>query len=81
MAMFDVKNPGQMIESVIMLSVAVLVLAAVVPTVLTAFTNLSGVANLPFASFYATGGAAITLLGAAVLLGIFAVIRGKRSGR
>jgi len=77
MAMFDIKNPHDMIRNVMLVVVGILVLVALVPTLISALTNLSDVGDLEFASFFAAGGAIQIALGAAILLMIFGLFLGR----
>ena len=74
MGLIKFNNPSAIAIGIIMLVVGVQILVQVLPTLITAFTNLSGVANLSFASFFGTGGVVLILLSVAVLVGVFKML-------
>ena len=74
MGLIKFSSPTGIAIGVIMLVVAIQVMVSVLPTLIVAFGNISTVANLPFASFFATGGVVLLLLGLAVLIAVFKMI-------
>lgn len=78
--MFNVKKPADFAVTIIMLTVALQIAVQTLPTLITAFINLSNVSNLSFSSFFAANGVALLMLSVAILIGIFAAL-GLKKGR
>lgn len=70
MARFDGLSLGAIVGGVIMLAIAFTALAAVIPTLNTSLTNLTGISGLPFSSIFAANGIIILALLGAVILGV-----------
>ena len=70
---FDLKNPGNMVRGVLFAVVGVLILVALLPTLIESIGNLSTISNLSFATFYASGGVMLIVIGAAVVLTLLAI--------
>ena len=68
MGKLKVSNPNAIVGSIIGFAVIGLLLVALLPTIMGVFDNVAAVPNLPFASFFATGGVMFIVLGAFVLL-------------
>ena len=68
MGKLKVHNPSAIVGSIIGFAVIGLLLVALLPTIMGVFDNVAAVPNLPFASFFATGGVMFIVLGAFVLL-------------
>ena len=78
----NLKDPKKLIVGVILLVVAIQVLVALLPTLITSIINISGISNLSFGSFFAANGIVLLMLSVAILLGILAILGlGKASGR
>lgn len=72
--MDKITNPKAMIVGLIMLVVGIQVAAQLLPTLITAIINISGISNLGFASFFAANGIVLLMLGVAVLLAILGIL-------
>jgi len=72
MSKFSALSLGGIIGGLITITLIVYVLAAMIPTVNTALTNLTGISGLPFSGLFAANGIIILAILAAVLLGVFA---------
>lgn len=72
--MKSMKSPTSAVNTVILFVVVLLLLVELLPEATSAIIQLSTVPNLGFSGFYESGGVALIVLGAAVLIGIFALI-------
>jgi len=71
MSLINLKNPKGIAVGVIMLVVAITILTQVLPELIGAIVNLSGISNLAFASFFGAGGVVLLLLSISILIAIF----------
>ena len=62
--LFDASKPFGTIDVVIAILVLVQVMIVAIPLIFAGFVNLTGIANLPFASFFSQGGVMYILVGA-----------------
>lgn len=78
----NLSNPSKMTNSIILLVVGLTVTAALLPSLFTAFTNISNVSGLGvFGSFFGSGGFIGLLIGAALVIGILGAIGIGRAKR
>jgi cell division protein FtsX len=73
MGLINLKSPSGIAVGVIMLVVAIQIMVAVLPDLITAFGNISTISGLSFASFFASGGVVLLLLSVAILIGVFSM--------
>ncbi len=81
MALIDLKNPKGMLTGIVLFVVALAFLPVLVPIALVAIVNLSTIANMPFSSFFASGGAVVLAFGAAIVLGVIGSVLIAKSGK
>ena len=77
MSLVNFKNPDAIVNTAVMVVVAILVLVAVLPTLIEGIGNLSTVSGLQFTSFYGTGGIVLLVLSAVVLMAVLKAIKGN----
>lgn len=78
MAVFSTKKPFGVIDYVIGFLILVQILVAGLPLIFSGFQNLSVISDLPFASFFQSGGVMYIVIGAVVIKGI---IEGTKGGK
>lgn len=66
----SMNNPKALIMAIIFFVVGIQILVATLPDIITGLINISQIENLGFASFFASNGVALLLVGVAVLLGV-----------
>ena len=81
MAKFNGLSMGGIIVGIIMLVIAFYALAAMVPALNTALTNLTGISGLPFSTLFASNGIIVLALLGAVILGVVSYLGLTQSKR
>jgi len=80
-ALTNVGSPEKMIIAIVFFIVGITVLADQTPAILNAIIGLGNHSNMPFASFFQSGGVALLLFGVAVLLTILGALGLRGKGR
>lgn len=78
--LINVKQPGSMVQSIILVVVALLILSSLLPTLLNSTQTIGYESGIQFATLFQANGAIEYALGAAVVLVVIAIFIGGKGG-